>query len=171
MANQHLIKRICAKSKELAIEKKKNHNLSIKNQKLTSKMLNFKVENENLNSQIQELKKKVKLMEITQKKAIYEILFLKQELHEEKKLKQQYETPDSEPNYVDILNSQDSYSMITYSDEIPNTDDEDMIDSAYNDSKCDEDVEYEPSTKESESESEEESATSNISTDQDEIMN
>ena len=160
MSMQQLIKRLCAKSKELAFEKRRNYNLANANEKLVSEMKNMKDETQNLNGKVQKLNEKIRTMKILQNKAIYEILFLKLQLHEEKN--SQFDKYDTQ--YSESLNSQDSTRS---SEEALNTDDENMIDSEYADSNCDEDRDYVPTTDDLTLESE----ASDITTDSDELMN
>ena len=148
MHKQKLMQRICEKSKELAMEKRKNSNLCADNLKLNSKIKKLMDNAQILTMRLQEFEENVKILETLNTKAMNEILFLKLELYKQKKFSQfeKYETQFSRNSDiladVDILNSQDSNRS---EEEEPNSDDNAMIDSEYDDSNDDIDRLYEPS--------------------------
>ena len=137
---KELIRRICEKGKELALEKRKNSNLCSDNEKLKLQIKKLNNETEILNKELKRFKENVKRMEMLNVKAKNEILFLKLELYKQTTDSQfnKYETQlsgnSANSGAVDIVNSQDSDRS---EESEANTDDNAMIDSEHDDSHDD----------------------------------
>lgn len=145
MSNQRLIKRICLKSKELAKEKRKSHELIEEKKKLNIDIHDLKQTINKLNIEMQQLYKESHINKNYHKKSMIHILYLKLKLNEAMK-----EATTSQESNDEMLGLRDYDSIdILYSDESRSsegpilTDDDDMIDHEYDNSICDsEDVDY-----------------------------
>lgn len=131
--NTKLIERICAKSKELANEKKKNFKIEKEKKDLKNQIKNLKMQHE-------KLKQDMKLKQIKLEKCMLEICTLKMKLFDENN----YESDIESTMSIDISNSIDAlYGDESLSEtETPNSEDVRMIDPAYDNSDLDSDKDF-----------------------------